>query len=207
MKWIIGMDEVGRGALAGPVYVGAVLGPYEAPYPVAGVRDSKKLSAKKREIVAGKLREAGVLHTLWRASAEEVDRQGINPATEACFEAAATDLLKKAHAAGIVVDAVFIDGNPMPRVTNYPNHDMQPVPVIYMVKGDDKVWAIGAASIIAKVTRDALMRELAKDFPGYGWEKGVGYGTPDHTNAIRETGLTAQHRKTFCKSFTTAHGT
>jgi len=207
-RYIIGADEVGRGCLAGPVTVGAVL-VKEGSSPVSGVKDSKKLTASKREQVADALRTCPeVQFAIASVPADIIDKDGISAALKHCFAAAVSALIKKNREVrtvstlpgeGVLVNrpvVVQIDGNPIKGLDF-------PVPTEYIVKGDDKVWAIGAASILAKVWRDAFMGKLAPQFQDYAWEQNKGYGSPVHQKAIREKGLTPYHRATFCRAFTT----
>lgn len=188
--WVIGADEVGRGCLAGPLCVGAVMVPADMP-PVEGVGDSKKLSPKKREEVAHRLRSnPKVALTRAYVHAADIDKDGISQCLRRAFECAIQYLLSL----GESVEAIKIDGNPQ-------DLTFGDVPVEFIVRGDDSDWRIGAASIIAKVGRDALMVKHAEAHPGYGWERNMGYGSPEHQEAIRVHGLTPHHRATFCRRF------
>ena len=186
MKFIFAADVVGRGCLAGPLMVGGVLVPEDMQAP-EGVTDSKKLTAAQRE--AAYLRLAGVEKAVARIPASDIDRDGIGPSLERAFKHVVAELLAK----DVPVSSVRIDGNPMPWVF--------PVTVEYIVQGDANDWRIGAASIVAKVTRDRLMVEAAREHPGYGWAKNKGYGSTDHQEAIGRLGVTPLHRATFCRRF------
>lgn len=202
MGWVIGVDEVGRGPLAGPVMTAGVMVERKMlnPYPVNGVRDSKKLSAKNRTILAGQLLGCDRIRTCREsASPNRIDTEGIVPVLGKCFRDTIRRLLGAALEKGETVDLVLVDGEPL-WTPNYLTGSSD-VPVRFIVGGDDKEWSIGAASIIAKVLRDAEMTRLAAVHPGYGWERNAGYGTPEHIKAIRTKGLTPQHRVTFCKHF------
>ena len=189
MKHIIGADEVGRGCVAGDVVVAAVMVEEGAPH-VEGVRDSKKLSPARREALSAKLlSDPHVRYKIVFRPASEVDRRGISAVLRDCFEEAVNHLAAL-ESAGVVAR---IDGNPFP-ITVAP-------PVEFIVKGDDKEYTIGAASIIAKVARDAYMVEQGALYPGYGFETHAGYGTPVHIEAIKRLGLSPIHRVTFCRAW------
>jgi ribonuclease HII len=185
MRYIIGADEVGRGCVAGDVFVCAVAVP-EAMPKIDGVRDSKKLSAGKREFVReALLSEPKLKHRLARRTAKDIDGRGISRCLRECFEEAVNELLE----AEDEVAEVRIDGNPFSITTRYP--------VRFIVKGDDSEWVIGAASIIAKVERDWYMGQMALVYPQYGFDKSKGYGVPYHEQAIRQHGPCPLHRHTF----------
>jgi len=191
MRYIIGADEVGRGCVAGDVFVCAVAVPEDLPK-VEGVRDSKKLSAGRREFVReGLLCEPKLKHRLARRTAKDIDGRGISRCLRECFEEAVNELLE----ADDEVAEVRIDGNPFNLTTRYP--------VRFIVKGDDSEWVIGAASIIAKVERDWYMGQMAVGYPDYGFDQHAGYGTPAHIEAIKAKGLSPLHRATFCKAWVT----
>ncbi|MCL2881418.1 MAG: ribonuclease HII [Coriobacteriia bacterium] len=179
---VAGVDEVGRGPLAGPVSAGAcVLGPGAViPY----LNDSKKLSEKRREEVAAALREQAYAWHVAHVPAEDVDTYGIMGALKrAMYEAVAGLLLKP--------DIILLDGRPL---SIWPQERA-------IVKGDEKVACISAASVLAKVERDALMRIADQYYPEYGFSRNKGYGTAEHIAAIREFGLTPIHRHSFCGEF------
>lgn len=179
---VAGIDEVGRGPLAGPVVAAAVIiDPATLPARLAEqLDDSKKLSAKKRETLAELVLESCV-HGFGEASVAEIDRLNILKATFLAMRRALDAL-------GRPVDHVLVDGNQTPPLG---------VPVTCVVGGDGLSLSIAAASVIAKVRRDRLMAELARQFPGYGWEKNAGYGTAAHMAALREKGPTPHHRTSF----------
>ena len=190
-KWVIGADEVGSGPLAGPVTVCAVL-IREDLLPYVGVTDSKALSPSKRQALDKVLREsAEVRFALASVPATEIDRVGIKEALRQCYDKAIKELL------ALQPDnvRVTIDGEPIKGL-------VLPVPTEYVIKGDAKIWYVGAASIIAKVHRDAYMADEAQSYPHYGWEQNAGYGTKGHTSAIQVYGLTPLHRTTYCRAFT-----
>jgi len=179
---VCGVDEVGRGPLAGPVVAAAVILPAK-PHPrlLAELDDSKKLSAKKRDALY-ELVLTNSIFGLGRAEVEEIDRLNILKATFLAMKRA-VEALKQS------VDVALVDGNQVPSL---PVGRVQCV-----VKGDSKSLSIAAASVIAKVTRDREMCELSQRFPGYGWERNAGYGTAEHMAAMRRIGLTPHHRKSF----------
>ena len=183
---IVGIDEVGRGPLAGPVMAAAVHIPFALHTDplLKDVTDSKKLSAAKRELIAGAL--VGLVpHGIGVAEVEEIDRVNILQATYLAMERAAAALSSRLDSAP---DLYLIDGNRLPPL---------PVPARAVVKGDLKSLSIAAASIIAKVHRDTAMRVLAEAHPGYGWERNAGYGTAEHLAGIAAFGVTDHHRRSF----------
>lgn len=182
---VVGLDEVGRGPVAGPLTVGAVV---LSPQPrIANLNDSKQLSPSVRESVAAAVKETAVAWHIEHVSPADIDDNGMAWALKTAFSRA----LAAIEAQGIKPDVVLIDGNPLhidPREVN-------------VVKGDAKCASIAAASVIAKVERDALMEEMGKKYPGYAFEKSKGYASPEHIAAIKDHGLTPIHRATFCTSF------
>ena len=177
---ILGIDEVGRGPWAGPLVVGACL----LPEPIEGLNDSKKLTAKKREELAEIIREKAIFGLGW-IPAEELDQLGL---TESLCKAAREAVSKITGD----FDEVIIDGTMnFLRGTEYENITQ------FLPKADQLVPEVSAASIIAKVSRDHYMYELADKYPGYGFEKHVGYGTAAHKAAIEELGLCPEHRRSF----------
>lgn len=183
---VAGIDEVGRGPLAGPVVTAAVvIDPATLPVRLAEeLNDSKKLSAKKRDTLA-ELVLAHCLYGFGEASVEEIDRLNILKANFLAMRRALAALEGKL---GRAVTHVLVDGNQAPPLER---------PVTCIVGGDGLSLSIAAASVIAKVRRDRLMAELAVQFPGYGWEKNAGYGTAAHLAALREKGPTPHHRRSF----------
>ena len=181
-KLVAGVDEVGRGPLAGPVVCAAVIMPTDDI--IGGVTDSKKLSAKKREELAAIIREKAVALSVFSVSEREIDEINILQAVKKCMTGAVNGLSVKP-------DVVLVDGTDL----------KLPFNAEYIVKGDFKSYTIGCASIVAKVYRDALMTDYAKEFPEYGFEKHKGYGTKEHTDKIKEIGPCSLHRKTFIKNF------
>lgn len=181
-KIICGIDEVGRGPLAGPVVAAAVVLPRRGlPPEIANkIKDSKKMSEKQRESLFSPLTQYCQYH-LAEASVQEIDRFNILHATMLAMQRAVSGL-------GIKIDRALVDGNRTPKL------DCEATPII---GGDNKCLSIAAASIIAKVTRDRLMKKLAEKFPGYGWERNAGYGTAEHLAALQELGSTEWHRTSF----------
>jgi len=179
---VAGIDEAGRGPWAGPVYTAAVMFPAEGPPReiVAWVRDSKQLSAAEREALFPKLLCCAVIGQ-GEASVTEIDELNILNATHLAMRRAVADLAQ-------TPDAAIVDGNRIPDL---------PCPVRCVVKGDDKSYSIAAASIVAKVTRDRYMTELAATNPGYGWEHNFGYGTKLHVEGLEKLGVTPHHRRSF----------
>jgi ribonuclease HII len=180
-KTIVGIDEVGRGSLAGPVVVAAVI--LNKDLDCTYINDSKKLSVKKRKAYSAKITHEHI-SSIAEVSAYEIDQIGIN---NAIFKAAqsALDYLK------IKADLALLDGNYKVKFN---------CPTISIIKGDAISYSIAAASIIAKNYRDSLMRELAKEHNSYKWEKNSGYGTKEHIDAIKNYGPCCLHRKTFLKN-------
>lgn len=184
-KYIAGVDEVGRGPLAGPVVCCAVIMPLGDENIIAGVDDSKKISEKKRELLAEKIKQKAVAYVIAQSEAEEIDEINILN----CVKKRMTEAVKNLS---VKPDAILIDGNDTHLVLDNAE---------YVIKGDGKSYTIGCASIVAKVYRDNLMKEYAKEFPGYGFEKHKGYGTKVHIDKIKEIGPCRLHRKTFIKNF------
>ena len=182
---VAGVDEVGRGPLAGPVVCAAVILPLEEEKRVLGIDDSKKLSAKKREALAEQIRAAARAYAIAEVDAATIDEINILQATRLCMKRA-VDMLAPA------ADMVLTDGNMTLDIT---------LPQRSIVKGDALVCSIGAASILAKVYRDALMAEYAKLYPEYAFERNAGYGTQAHIQAIREVGACPIHRRSFITKF------
>lgn len=177
---VCGIDEAGRGPLAGPVVAAAVILP--AGYELPGLNDSKKLTAKKREALFGALMaDDAVQKCIAQATVEEIDELNILRATHLAMRRAAEGLPG-------AVDFCLIDGLPVPEF---------PLPSRSIVKGDARCLSIAAASILAKVWRDHYMQELHRQFPAYGFDRHAGYGTKAHMQAIREHGATIHHRRTF----------
>ena len=178
MTYVAGMDEVGRGPLAGPVTVAAViLKPYTF---FKGLNDSKKVSPKHREELAKEIREKAVDISIVSLPPEEIDAVNI-------YEATMEAMYKAVNELSIAPEAVIVDAMPL--------HFS--VPTLPLIHGDAKSAAVAAASIVAKVHRDHLMDEYDKMYPGYGFAQNKGYGTAEHIDAIRRLGITPIHRKSF----------
>ena len=179
MKIIAGVDEVGRGSLIGPVYAAAVI--LNRTINKKLLKDSKKITKSKREILAKYIKKNSVW-AIGKASVKEIEKINILHASLLAMRRAVIKLKKKPN-------LVLIDGNKLPKIKNYKLNSV--------IKGDQKIPSISAASIIAKVTRDKMITILGKKFKGYFWDKNYGYGTKQHLKAIKTLGITSHHRKTF----------
>lgn len=179
----VGLDEVGRGPLAGPLAVGAVVLDRESGM-IEGLNDSKRLSVARREEVASRISEVCIASAVVCVPPDRIDEVGI----VVCLKEAFREAVARIEAQGIRVAHLLLDGNPL-------NMDPREVNV---VKGDARCASIAAASILAKVDRDHLMDRLDEVYPGYGFSSNKGYGSESHLNAIRALGLSTVHRKTFC---------
>ena len=184
-RYIAGVDEVGRGPLAGPVVCAAVIMPIEEADLIVGVDDSKKLSAKKREQLSELIKEKAIAYSVYEVSEQIIDEINILEATKLGMKMALLSL-------PVTPDMVLTDGNMTLDIT---------LPQYSIVKGDALSYSIGAASIVAKVHRDAMMDEYAKLYPAYAFDSNKGYGTAAHIQAIKEQGLCPIHRRTFTKNF------
>ena len=185
LQYIAGVDEVGRGPLAGPVVCAAVIMPLDEDKLVIGVDDSKKLSEKKREQLAEEIKARALCYTIIEIDEKTIDEINI-------LEATRLGMKKAIESLEIPPEVVLTDGN-MTIDTHFPQHSV--------IHGDALSYSIGAASIIAKVYRDNMMDEFAKTYPQYGFEKNKGYGTAAHIQGIKEHGLCPIHRRTFTKKF------
>jgi ribonuclease HII len=179
VELIAGVDEVGRGPLAGPVIAAAVIFPPGVG--IRGVDDSKKLTAEKRESLLLEIRAKALAIGIGGASSREIDRINILRASHVAMTRALQKLPRAPQ-------HIIVDGLPVPELG--PNHTA-------IIDGDAKVHCIACASIVAKCVRDRLMRMLASRYPAYGWEHNAGYCTADHRNAIFAVGLTPHHRRSF----------
>lgn len=178
MQLICGVDEVGRGPIAGPVIACAViLGEVIIP----GIADSKKLSEKKRELLAVEIKQRAIAWALGRAEVEEIDEVNILQASLLAMQRAVEQLSPKPEFA-------LVDGNQLPKLS---------MPAKAIIQGDVTEPAISAASILAKVARDTEMLQLAKQYPGYGFEKHKGYPTAYHIQQLQHLGVSAIHRLSF----------
>lgn len=179
-EYVAGVDEVGRGPLAGPVVAAAVI--LDPNKPIEGLMDSKKITEKKREILAEEIKEKALAWAISRVDVDEIDRINILQASLRAMTIAVADLVQQP-------DFVMVDGNRIPADLN--------INAEAVVKGDDRVACISAASIIAKVARDNEMVEMDSLYPGYGLAKHKGYPTKVHIEALQELGVTKIHRRTF----------
>tara|TARA_B100001123_G_C15297646_1_gene1019827 strand:+ start:1694 stop:2269 length:576 start_codon:yes stop_codon:yes gene_type:complete len=178
-KIIAGVDEVGRGSLVGPVYAAAVI--LNKNINKKKIKDSKKLSKKNREILDIYIKK-NCIWAIGSASLREIEKHNILNASLLAMKRAIKKLKKKPQ-------LVLIDGNKLPKINKYKLKNI--------IKGDQKIPEISAASIIAKVSRDKLVIKMSKNFKNYFWNKNSGYGTKDHIRAIKKFGITKHHRKTF----------
>lgn len=179
---VVGVDEVGRGSVAGPLTVCAVCLPDEPR--IWGVNDSKQLSPARREMLAVRIAETARAIGICHIPPERIDAIGMARSLREAVAGAVADT-------GLAPDCVLMDGNPLGAVPNERD----------VVHGDATVACIAAASIVAKVTRDELMVELDAEYPGYHLARSKGYASPEHIQAIRERGLTPVHRVSFCGNF------
>ncbi len=184
INYICGIDEAGRGPLAGPVVVGAVILPKDSF--IEGVNDSKKISEKKREKIYEQILEEAISYSVGIVDQKTIDEINILNATKLGVKIALEGLKQRPDV--IMVDALN-------------NMDTLGIPYISVVKGDAKNYSIAAASIIAKVTRDRIMKEWDEIYPIYGFSKHKGYGTAEHIRVIKENGPCILHRKSFIKNF------
>lgn len=182
---VAGVDEVGRGPLAGPVVCAAVVLPLDEEKRIIGIDDSKRLSARKREALDELIRETAIAYNIVEVDEKVVDEINILQATRLGMKRAVEGLSR-------LPDFVLTDGNMTLDIG---------IPQRSVIKGDGLVCSIGAASIIAKVYRDNLMKRYSEEFPEYGFERNVGYGTAEHIKAIEKYGICRIHRRTFVKNY------
>lgn len=180
VKYICGIDEAGRGPLAGPVVVGAVILPEDSF--IEGVNDSKKISEKKREKLYEEITKNAISYGVGIVDHEKIDEINILNATKLALKLAIQSL-------DVKPDIIFVDA-----LTKI---DTEGIPYISVIKGDAKIYSIAAASIIAKVTRDRMMQDYDKLYPAYGFAKHKGYGTAFHIEQIKQNGICKIHRRTF----------
>lgn len=176
---VCGIDEAGRGPLAGPVVAAAVI--LDPNRPIDGLNDSKKLSEKKRKQLAEEIRQHAIAWAVAEASVEEIDRINI-------LQASLLAMRRAVELLAVKPESAQVDGNKCPRLD---------IPVEAIIKGDGKVASIAAASILAKTTRDAQMRALHESYPQYGFDRHMGYPTAAHFAALRQHGASPVHRRTF----------
>jgi ribonuclease HII len=179
MKVLAGVDEVGRGSLIGPVYAAAVI--LNKSINTKILKDSKSLSKNKRKEISTYIKKNSIW-AIGQASVREIEKINILQASLLAMKRAIIKLKKKPS-------LVLIDGNKLPNIKNYN--------LKYIIKGDQKIPSISAASIIAKVSRDKFVTTLSKNFKNYRWDTNSGYGTREHIKAIKKFGVTKYHRKTF----------
>jgi len=178
-RLIAGVDEVGRGALAGPLYACAVILPIEMD--VDGIKDSKALTPKARERISAEIRSHALAISMVRVLPGSIDRRGLQPSNMWALRQAIVRLAPSP-------DYVLSDGFRPRRL---------PMPALSIKKGDAVARTVAAASVLAKVARDAAMRRMARRYPGYGFERNVGYGTAEHLEALRRLGPSPVHRRSF----------
>jgi ribonuclease HII len=179
IKTLAGVDEVGRGSLIGPVYAAAVI--LNKSINKKLLKDSKSLTKKKREEIYSYIKKNSIW-TIGHASVKEIEKMNILKASLLAMKRAIMKFKKKPS-------LVLIDGNKLPELKKYN--------LKYVIKGDQKIPSISAASILAKVSRDRFITSLSKKFGNYGWDTNSGYGTKEHLEAIKIYGVTKHHRKTF----------
>jgi ribonuclease HII len=179
LKYIAGVDEVGRGPLAGPVVAAAVI--LDEARPIEGLADSKALSARRREELSVLIKERAICWALGRAEVEEIDRLNI-------LQASLIAMQRAVMALTLAPELVLVDGNQVPRLD---------YPVTTVIRGDATVPSISAASILAKVARDAEMCDLDRHYPGYGFSLHKGYPTRVHIEALQRQGVSPIHRRSF----------
>lgn len=199
-RYLIGVDEVGRGCLAGPIVAAAVLVEFGLGEPLNDldfqgfetINDSKKLSEKKRFSLEPQIK-ANFKYSLTSRSPDWIDEYGIEPANQEVLEDSAEDLISE-----LSLDAedliVLVDGYGIRKTSKELGFEQKNI-----IKGDQTSFAVACASIVAKTYRDSLMIELSKDFPYFLWESNKGYGSAAHTKAIKEKGISEHHRKSFCE--------
>lgn len=179
VRLIGGVDEAGRGPLAGPVFAACVI--LDPARPIRGLADSKQLAPERREQLALRIRERALMFAVASASVEEIDRLNI-------LQASMLAMCRAVESLTVAPGEVLVDGNRCPELN---------LPIRAIVKGDVKVRVISAASILAKTARDAFMRELHSVRPEYGFDRHKGYPTPEHIDALRRYGVSEFHRRSF----------
>ncbi len=188
-RLICGADEAGRGPLAGSVVAAAVV--LAEGFELSGLRDSKKLTAQAREALLPRIYKAALAFSICESSPSQIDQMGILHASMDAMRRAALDVWQQLREKGLSLpDVLVVDGS-----LGVPGFALAPQRLV--VKGDDRCWAIAAASVLAKTTRDAQMLRADKEFPGYGFADHKGYGTAAHLLALRERGPCPLHRQSF----------
>lgn len=182
---VLGIDEVGRGPVAGPLAAGGVV--WKTQEYVEFLNDSKKITEKRRPKVAAQIKKRALFSCVEFVEPNVIDEIGISESLRQVFKA----IIRRCEQSGIIPDVILIDGNKI-------DVDER---VETVVKGDAKSASIASASVIAKVERDGYMVRLSEEFPEFKWEKNKGYGTKDHLDAIKSFGMTVKHRRTFLKKF------
>ena len=183
-KYIAGIDEAGRGPLAGPVCVASVIMPLDEDSIIEGINDSKKLSEKKRDLLYDKIMERAIAYHIELVDEETIDKINILNATKVGMMVCINELSIKPDV--VLIDAVKIDSD---------------VETVSIIKGDQLSYSIACASILAKVTRDRIMLEIDKEYPEYGFAKHKGYGTKAHIEALKKYGKCPRHRNSFIGHF------
>ena len=188
-KYIAGIDEAGRGPLAGPVCVASVIMPLDEENIIEGINDSKKLSEKKRDLLYDKIMEKAIAYHIELVDEETIDKINILNATKVGMMVCINELSIKPDV--VLIDAVKIDSD---------------IETVSIIKGDQLSYSIACASILAKVTRDRLMLEIDKEYPEYGFAKHKGYGTKVHIEALKKYGKCPRHRNSFIGHFVDWYG-
>jgi len=178
---IVGIDEVGRGAWAGPLVAAGVI--FSKKVRISGITDSKLLNEKAREELSEKIKEKSLTWTVVEISPEEIDMIGVGEANARAISEVISKLIPAPQYA--LIDQAFLKSQNIS------------IPYETIVKGDQKIFSIAAASILAKVARDTIMRQYAKNFPEYGFDTHVGYGTAEHQKALKKYGITPLHRRSY----------
>lgn len=186
-EYVLGIDEVGRGPLAGPLCVGGVI--FTSPFFIKWLNDSKKVTEKRRPQVAKEIEENAVFCETYFVEEQKIDEIGISDCLQLAFE----KIIKMADNSKFPPSLILIDGN---------NFDSVDKRVQTIVKGDGKSASIAAASIVAKVKRDEFMKEISIEYHQYGFDKNKGYGTKEHRSALAEYGICPYHRKSYLKNIT-----
>jgi ribonuclease HII len=183
-RLLLGVDEVGRGPIAGPVVAAAIVFRAHCD-PIPGVRDSKTVPAERRDELAGRIRGVALALGVGGASCREIARHNIRVATAIAMRRAIDRCLRSLHDARV---SILVDGLPVPELGH--GHAA-------LVDGDALCYSVAAAGLVAKTVRDRLMRQLAVRHPGYGWQTNMGYGTAEHMAGLQAHGVTRHHRETF----------
>ena len=204
----VGIDEAGRGCLAGPVYIAACVWPQSEDPEIKNnkdidIRDSKLLSKKRRAATFDYIKKTAIAYSIKHGDHNMIDKYNILKTTKLLMHEAVKDIEEQLQKKNIDIDAILVDGN---QFDYYLDRNFEAIPHQCVTKGDNIYKSIAAASILAKETRDRYMIKLVEDNPEYkkyGWQDNMAYGTKKHIDAIKENGITSIHRKTFgiCKTF------